>query len=97
MGGIVEITPPAPLPYGTILVDQNGWTVIAGMPSYDEHQYDLVVKLDSRHGYYDVMVDDGYRAYAWQVGSSDPMTTDAVSPYGSPSPVANRRPFPGTY
>jgi hypothetical protein len=86
---------PAVIPYGTILVDPNGWTVIVGHPEYDAAQYRLTVELDSRHGYYEVMVDDGYRAYVWQVGSSDPMTTDAVSPYGFVERTANPKPTPG--
>jgi hypothetical protein len=62
------------------------------MPSYDGDQYRLVRELDSGHIYF-TSADDGYIANARQVGSSDPPYTDAVSPYGSPNPVANRRPF----
>jgi hypothetical protein len=94
MGSIVDSIEPAQIPYGTLLVDPNGWTVIVGHPEYDSQQYALVVELDSRHGYFD-WTDDGYRPNAWQVGPSDPMYTDAWSPYASPAPTVNRRPFPG--
>jgi hypothetical protein len=95
MGSIVTGVTPAQIPYGTLLVDPNGWTTIAGIPTYDDAQYRLVRELDSRHIYFTWNGDDGYAPNAWQVGSSDPYQTDAWSPYGSPSPVANRRPFPG--
>jgi hypothetical protein len=93
--GMVTITPPTIQPY-TVLLDPNDWTVIVGMREYGQAQHRLVVELDSRHGYFD-WTDDGYRPSMWQVGDSDPMTTDYWSPYGSPNPVANRRPFPGVY
>jgi hypothetical protein len=94
MGSIVDGVVPALVRYGTLLVDANGWTTIVGVPSYDQQQYRLVRELDSRHGYF-TWADDGYAPNSWRVGPSDPHQTDAWSPYGSPSPVANRRPFPG--
>jgi hypothetical protein len=102
-GWLFEVQPrtpwitPSPLPFGAITVDPNEWTVINGVRQYDDAQYRLVRELDARHSYYDTMIEDGYMANAWQVGDSDPPYTDAVSPYGSPSPVADRQPFPGTY
>jgi hypothetical protein len=80
--------------YGELLQQIDDWSVVeGGRGSWRHTQQELVTSLDSRHIYF-TWDDDGDYVNTAEYGPSDPPYAAEWSPYGSPSPTANRRPFP---
>jgi hypothetical protein len=99
-GWYAEPTAPAstitypPPERGDILQQIDNWSsAVGGRDAWGPTQQELITSLDSRHSYF-TWADDGDYVNTTEYGPSDPPYTMEWSPYGSPSPTANRRPFP---